>query len=192
MLRLLNEARDRGLDITYDVYPYTAAGSTLNEIIPLWAQEGGHEDFMARLARPGYEPARGLRPQARGGRAAAVVGYVACGLRGGWKEQGADRPQRGGDRGGLGRGARGGSGQAEPGGRRGRGRGHPQQGGERRQILHDAADCHVRFGRQGDLPGRSVRRREAAPEILRHVSPRVGAIRSRAGSLDAGGLPCTR
>ena len=71
MLRLLNEARDRGLDITYDVYPYTAAGSTLNEIIPLWAQEGGHEDFMARLRDPATSPrvvsdlrraAGGLRP----------------------------------------------------------------------------------------------------------------------------------
>ena len=52
MLRLLNEAREHGLDITYDVYPYTAAGSTLNEIIPLWVQEGGHDDYMARLRDP--------------------------------------------------------------------------------------------------------------------------------------------
>ena len=52
MLRLLNGARERGLDITYDVYPYTAAGSTLNEIFPLWVQEGGHDAYMARLREP--------------------------------------------------------------------------------------------------------------------------------------------
>ncbi len=52
MLRLLNEARERGLDITFDIYPYTAAGSTLNEITPLWVQEGGHDAYMARLRDP--------------------------------------------------------------------------------------------------------------------------------------------
>ena len=46
------KAREGGLDITYDVYPYTAAGAGYNQLVPLWAQEGAMEDFMARLRDP--------------------------------------------------------------------------------------------------------------------------------------------
>lgn len=52
MVGVIERARAGGLDITYDVYPYTAAGIDLNQLIPLWTQEGGTEAFMARLADP--------------------------------------------------------------------------------------------------------------------------------------------
>ena len=52
MVDLLVKAREGGLDITYDVYPYTAAGAGYNQLVPLWAQEGTIADFMARLRDP--------------------------------------------------------------------------------------------------------------------------------------------
>ncbi len=52
MVDLLVNARDNGLDITYDMYPYTAAGAGFNQLMPLWVQAGTIEDFMARLADP--------------------------------------------------------------------------------------------------------------------------------------------
>ena len=52
MLALLQQARADGLDITYDIYPYTAAGSNLDETIPLWAQRGTYEEYMDRLRDP--------------------------------------------------------------------------------------------------------------------------------------------
>ena len=52
MVDLLVKAREDGLDITSDVYPYTAAGAGYNQLVPLWAQEGTIADFMARLRDP--------------------------------------------------------------------------------------------------------------------------------------------
>jgi N-acyl-D-amino-acid deacylase len=52
MIDLLVEARKQGLDITYDVYPYTAAGASFSQLVPLWAQTGTVNDFVARLRDP--------------------------------------------------------------------------------------------------------------------------------------------
>ena len=52
MIELLERAREDGLDITYDVYPYTAAGAGLNQTIPIWAQTGTVDEYMARLRDP--------------------------------------------------------------------------------------------------------------------------------------------
>ena len=49
MLNLFEQARTNGLDITYDVYPYTAAGAGLDQTIPLWAQTGGIDGLIDRL-----------------------------------------------------------------------------------------------------------------------------------------------
>src|SRR5947209_1483678 len=45
----INAARARGLDITADVYPYTAASTSLTACLPPWALEGGTEKMLARL-----------------------------------------------------------------------------------------------------------------------------------------------
>ena len=49
MLKIFDEADKSGLDITYDMYPYTAAGAGLDQMIPLWAQSGGIDEFLDRL-----------------------------------------------------------------------------------------------------------------------------------------------
>ena len=49
---VIDRARAEGVDITYDMYPYTAAGAGLNQLVPLWMQEGGIPKFMERLGDP--------------------------------------------------------------------------------------------------------------------------------------------
>ena len=48
-LALLEGAREWGLDITADQYPYTAGSTTMQTLLPNWAQEGGIEHIVRRL-----------------------------------------------------------------------------------------------------------------------------------------------
>lgn len=48
--RLMNEARERGLSVSCDVYPYTAGSSQLIQILPPWYQEGGTDEIVRRLS----------------------------------------------------------------------------------------------------------------------------------------------
>jgi N-acyl-D-aspartate/D-glutamate deacylase len=50
MLALIDEARDGGLDVALDVYPYDASSSSLTQYLPQWVQDGGTEAMRARLA----------------------------------------------------------------------------------------------------------------------------------------------
>lgn len=52
MLEVFENASAGGLDITYDTYPFTAAGAGINQLIPIWAQAGSTDDYMARLRDP--------------------------------------------------------------------------------------------------------------------------------------------
>ena len=51
-LALIDAARARGVDITLDQYPYTAAQSGITSIVPQWAQEGGTEALIERFGDP--------------------------------------------------------------------------------------------------------------------------------------------
>ena len=51
-LRLVDEARARGVDITMDQYPYTASQTGITALVPQWAQEGGTERLIERLQDP--------------------------------------------------------------------------------------------------------------------------------------------
>jgi N-acyl-D-amino-acid deacylase len=46
---LVEEARSRGLDVTCDVYPYTAGSTSLTTLLPPWALEGGISRTLERL-----------------------------------------------------------------------------------------------------------------------------------------------
>lgn len=48
-LKLIDEARDRNVDITCDVYPYLAGSFGLDSMLPPHAQEGGVEKLLERL-----------------------------------------------------------------------------------------------------------------------------------------------
>jgi dihydroorotase/N-acyl-D-amino-acid deacylase len=49
---LIDSARRGGLDVTADVYPYTASGTGLAAILPTWVQAGGTDSMVARLRDP--------------------------------------------------------------------------------------------------------------------------------------------
>jgi N-acyl-D-amino-acid deacylase len=49
-LRTLETARARGVDVTADMYPYTAGSTTLASLLPTWVHEGGMSGLLARLA----------------------------------------------------------------------------------------------------------------------------------------------
>ena len=52
-LRLVDEARARGVDATIDEYPYTASSTSIHAaLLPAWALEGGRAALMARLKDP--------------------------------------------------------------------------------------------------------------------------------------------
>ena len=55
-LKLVDEARARGVDVTIDQYPYTASSTGLvAALIPQWAQEGGRAALLKRLDDPPTE-----------------------------------------------------------------------------------------------------------------------------------------
>ena len=48
-LRLIEEARSRGLDVSCDRYPYTASNTGLQAVLPTWALEGVQQERVERL-----------------------------------------------------------------------------------------------------------------------------------------------
>src|SRR5438093_7407822 len=52
VVRRIEAARARGLDVTANQYPYTRASNGLDSCLPLWAREGGLEKMIARLTDP--------------------------------------------------------------------------------------------------------------------------------------------
>jgi N-acyl-D-amino-acid deacylase len=52
VLRRIEAARARGLDVTANQYPYTRASNGLDSCLPLWAREGGFEKTLPRLTDP--------------------------------------------------------------------------------------------------------------------------------------------
>jgi N-acyl-D-amino-acid deacylase len=51
-LKMIDAARRRGLDVTFDQYPYTAGMTSLATLLPPWAHEGGVPSLLQRLASP--------------------------------------------------------------------------------------------------------------------------------------------
>lgn len=52
VLARIKQARDRGLDVTADIYPYIAGSTALSACLPPWALEGGTEKTLTRLRDP--------------------------------------------------------------------------------------------------------------------------------------------
>lgn len=51
-LAMMARAREEGLDIGCDVYPYTAVSTTITSLLPAWSLEGGVGRMLQRLADP--------------------------------------------------------------------------------------------------------------------------------------------
>ena len=52
VLRRIEAARARGIDVTANQYPYTRASNGLSSCLPLWAREGGLDKMLPRLKDP--------------------------------------------------------------------------------------------------------------------------------------------
>lgn len=52
LLELMNEANARGLDVTGDMYPYTAGATSLGALFPDWVHEGGLAKLLPRIHDP--------------------------------------------------------------------------------------------------------------------------------------------
>jgi N-acyl-D-amino-acid deacylase len=68
MLALVEDAREGGLDVTFDGYPYAYSSTRLNIVIPQWAFDGGLGALRRNLADPA---ARARMKQEMGPRAAS-------------------------------------------------------------------------------------------------------------------------
>ena len=71
-IRMIDEARAEGLDITADMYPYPASGTGLNVLVPDWAHEGGelydnlaNEAIWTRIREDMLNPPAGATAMAR-------------------------------------------------------------------------------------------------------------------------------
>jgi N-acyl-D-aspartate/D-glutamate deacylase len=51
-LAMIDSARTAGLDVTHDLYPYTASSTGSSILFPQWSLEGGRETFARRMADP--------------------------------------------------------------------------------------------------------------------------------------------
>src|SRR5262249_61933942 len=52
VLRMIDAARARGLDVTGAVYPYPAGSTKMDNLLPSWMQDGGISKLLERLADP--------------------------------------------------------------------------------------------------------------------------------------------
>src|SRR5204863_1223208 len=84
-LKLIDEARARGVDATIDQYPYTASSTSIQAaLLPAWAQEGGREATLKRLKDPATrakiktESIRIIRNERGGGDPRNIV-IASCG-----------------------------------------------------------------------------------------------------------------
>jgi dihydroorotase/N-acyl-D-amino-acid deacylase len=85
-LRLIDEARARGVDVTSDQYPYTASSTSVaSALLPAWALEGGRQAQQARLKDPATrakvraDTIVAIR-DARGGGDPKNVQFASCGF----------------------------------------------------------------------------------------------------------------
>ena len=53
LLAQIAAARERGVNVNCDQYPYTAGTNPLRNLLPLWVQSGGVEAMLDRLKEPG-------------------------------------------------------------------------------------------------------------------------------------------
>ena len=52
VIRLLEQAKAEGIDVSFDQYPYVAGSTMLGVILPPWVHDGGTDKVLERLADP--------------------------------------------------------------------------------------------------------------------------------------------
>jgi N-acyl-D-aspartate/D-glutamate deacylase len=56
LISIIARAREQGVQVQVNVYPYRAGQNDLATIVPPWAHEGGEQAFVARLKNPSLRP----------------------------------------------------------------------------------------------------------------------------------------
>ncbi|MER7083295.1 N-acyl-D-amino-acid deacylase [Saccharopolyspora kobensis] len=79
-LALIDAARQRGVDVAADVYPYTASSTSLVSRLSPWAVDGGKDALLARLADPATRERIAAELRARFGRDIDPEGLVIADL----------------------------------------------------------------------------------------------------------------
>jgi N-acyl-D-amino-acid deacylase len=76
LLALVDDARDEGLDVTFDTYPYEWASTRLLIQLPQWVQAGGPMALKERLADTGVRDRLRAELAARGAAYASAEGWA--------------------------------------------------------------------------------------------------------------------
>jgi N-acyl-D-aspartate/D-glutamate deacylase len=77
IIEMVQTAREAGLDIQANVYPYTAGQNNLSSIVPPWAHDGGRERLLKRLRDP--DARARMRKEILDGRPGWYNHYLATG-----------------------------------------------------------------------------------------------------------------
>ncbi len=78
ILKKIDQARNEGLEITFDQYPYTAGSTMLSAILPPWVHDGGAEVMVKRLKD------NGLRKRIKEEMETALPGWDSMSKWAGW------------------------------------------------------------------------------------------------------------
>ncbi len=78
LLSIVDDARQRGMDVTFDSYPWPAGSSYLCAALPGWAQDGGPERLLSYLRdEKGREAMRCAAPPLSGAASQLVISAVS-------------------------------------------------------------------------------------------------------------------
>jgi len=80
LLRKIEGARERGLEVTFDQYPYTAGSTMLFAILPEWLQEGGPDAMIGRLGDAAVRERITAEIAARGASTVAITDVRVAGV----------------------------------------------------------------------------------------------------------------
>ena len=185
-LRMVDEARARGVDATIDQYPYTASATSIGAaLLPAWAQEGGRDATLKRLKDPATrakikaESVAIIRDE-RGGGDPKNVSVSACQFDPTLAGQNLAQITQGRGLAGHARERRGNRAVDR---RAGRLRRHLPRHRRRGSAAHPRAPGDDdRLGRRG----RGLRPQRAAPAQLRHLRARARPLRARQEAAAAG------
>ncbi len=87
MLGLVDEARDSGMDVTFDQYPYPAASTLLLSLVPAWVHAGGPRRLLRRIkSRQVRDQIKdGIYPQWGGGLENYMFSHIGSGRNREWE-----------------------------------------------------------------------------------------------------------
>lgn len=80
LLGAIERARERGVEVTFDQYPYTAGSTMLFAILPEWLQEGGPDAMLGRLGDAGVRERIMAELAKRGSGTAAITDIRVAGV----------------------------------------------------------------------------------------------------------------